>query len=107
MTSEAFIGQKPATTSTDVWSTVGVVCGAVGAAAAVWAYWMLLPGIVLGIAAVVLGIRARGRSSREAGSVAIALGIVALLLVPSVLAIVDGAEDWGRECTLRPSNPDC
>ena len=65
------------------------------------------PGIVFGIAAIVLGIRARRRSSREAGSVAIALGIVALLLVPSVLFIVDAAEDWGRDCALNPSNPDC
>lgn len=101
------ITQETTTASPTGWSTAGAVCGAVGATAAVWAYWMVLPGIVFGIAAVVLGVSARRRSTSGVGGVAIALGIVALLLVPSVLAIVDGAEDWGRECTLRPSNPDC
>lgn len=33
--------------------------------------------------------------------------VVALLLVPSVLAVVDDAEEWGRHCALHPTNPDC
>lgn len=95
------------TASRDGWSTAGVVLGALGVFAAVWAFWMVVPGIVFGIAAVALGIRARRRSAPEAGSVAIALGIAALLLVPSVLFMIDGAEDWGRDCALNPTNPDC
>ena len=104
---EVHVEETSATAHTDGWSMAGVVFGALGALAAVWAYWLLVPGILLSIAAIALGIRARRRSSREAGSVAIALGIVALLLVPSVLVIVDAAEDWGRGCALNPSNPDC
>jgi len=104
---ETRVEETSATAHGDGWSTAGVVFGALGALTAVWVYWLLLPGIVFGIAAIVLGIRARRRSSREAGSAAIALGIAALLLVPSVLVIVDAAEDWGRDCALNPSNPDC
>jgi hypothetical protein len=104
---ETRVEETSATAHTDGWTTAGVAFGALGALAAVWAYWMLVPGVVFGIAAIVLGVRTRRRSSREAGSVAIALGIVALLLVPSVLVIVDAAEDWGRGCALNPSNPDC
>lgn len=89
------------------WSTIGAVLGALGITAAVWAFWMILPGIVFGAAAIGFGIASRRRTSGSRGSVAIALGIVALLLVPSVLAVVDGAEDWGRDCALNPANPDC
>ncbi|NNE13018.1 MAG: hypothetical protein HKN41_12330 [Ilumatobacter sp.] len=91
-----------------LWARGGVALGALGAAAAVWAYWLVLPGIIFGVAALVLGVRGRRKAPQAAaGSVAIALGVVALLLVPSVWVVVDGAEDWGRECTLNPSNPDC
>lgn len=86
---------------------VGVVLGALGILGAVWAYWMIVPGVVFGLAAVVLGVRARRRAARETGGVAVVLGVVALLLVPSVPAVVDDAEDWGRHCALNPSNPDC
>lgn len=86
---------------------VAVGCGVLGCLTAVWTFWMIVPGIAFGAAAVVLGIRARKRGAGEAGSVAVALGVVALLLVPSVLVIVSAAEDWGRDCALDPSNPDC
>jgi len=107
-TSEAPVaaGSEPSA-RTSHWSTVGIALGALGIVAAVWAYWMVVPGIVFGIAAIVIGLRARRRVDREAGNVAIALGIVAVLLVPSVLVVVDVAEDWGRTCALTPSNPDC
>jgi len=36
-----------------------------------------------------------------------ALGIVSVLVVPSVLFVVADAEDWGRDCALNPTNPDC
>lgn len=91
----------------DTRAVIGVVCGALGIAAAVWAYWLVVPGAVLGLAAFALGVWSRRHGSREAGSVAVALGIVAVLLVPSVLVVVSGAEDWGRDCALHPSNPDC
>jgi Flp pilus assembly protein TadB len=84
------------------------VCGALGVLAAVWAYWLVVPGLVLGVVAVVLGWLARRDGERERGSVAIALGIVAVLLVPSVPAIADDAEQWGRDCALDPTHdPNC
>lgn len=87
---------------------IAVACGIVGVVAAVWAYWMILPGLILGAVAVVLGWRNRGNGNQEGGSVAIALGIAAILLVPSVLVIVDDAESWGRNCALDPtSDPNC
>ena len=64
-----------------------IASGAVGVIAAVWVYWLMVPGIVLGAIAIVLGVRGRRRGFREAGSIAVTLGIVAVLLVPSVLAI--------------------
>lgn len=88
-------------------AAIGLVLGAFGVLAAVWTFWLVVPGIVLGVAAIALGIHSRRRAPNEVSSVAIALGIVALMLVPSVLVVVDGAEDWGRECALNPSNPDC
>jgi len=86
---------------------VGVVLGALGILTAVWTYWMLIPGVACGIAAIVIGIRARRQTHSEAGSAAIALGIAALVLVPSVLVIVESAEEWGRECALNPTRPHC
>lgn len=87
--------------------TVAVVCGVLGVVGAVWAYWMVVPGIVLGLAAVVLGVRASRNGRAERGAVAVTLGVVALFLVPSVLFVADGAEEWGRDCALHPTNPDC
>jgi hypothetical protein len=40
-------------------------------------------------------------------TVAVTLGIVALLLVPSVLLIVDEAEDFARDCAIHPSGEGC
>ena len=87
---------------------VALACGILGVAAAVWAYWLILPGVILGAVAVVLGWLARRNGRREGGSAAIALGIAAILLVPSVLFIADGAESWGRDCALDPTHdPNC
>jgi hypothetical protein len=72
------------------------------------AYWMVLPGVVLGLAAVGLGVRSRRRGRSEAASVAIALGVVAILAVPAFLVTADSAEEWGRDCALDPSHdPNC
>ena len=87
---------------------IALACGILGVAAAVWAYWMILPGVILGTVAIVLGSLTRRNGSREGGTVAIALGIAAILLVPSVLFIADEAESWGRDCALNPTHdPNC
>ena len=87
---------------------IAPACGVLGVLAAVWVYWMILPGLILGAIAVVLGWRTRRNGASELGSVAMALGIVAIFLVPSVLFIADGAEDWGRDCALDPTHdPNC
>ena len=89
-------------------STIALACGVLGVVAAVWIYWLILPGVILGAVAVVLGGRTRRKEDSERGSVAMALGIVAILLVPSVLAVADSAEDWGRDCALDPTHdPHC
>jgi len=87
--------------------TVALACGVLAVLAAVWIYWLVLPGVIFGVAAVVLGWRARRHGGREVGSVALTLGIVAVLLVPTVNAIADDAEDWGRDCALQPAKSDC
>ena len=87
---------------------IALACGILGVAAAVWAYWMVLPGVILGAIAIVLGWLARRDGSREGGGIAIALGIAAILLVPSVLVIAYEAESWGRDCALNPTHdPNC
>ena len=87
---------------------VAVACGILGVVAAVWVYWMILPGVTLGAVAVVVGWRTRHDRSREGGSVAIALGIAAVVLVPSVLIIANEAESWGRDCAVDPTHdPNC
>ena len=88
-------------------SAIAVACGTLGVIAAVWVFWMIVPGVIFGVVAVVLGVRARRRGDREMGSVAVALGIAAVLLVPSVVLVASDAENWGRDCALNPTNPDC
>ena len=87
---------------------IALACGVLGVIAAVWAYWMILPGVILGAVAVLLGWRIRRKEGNQRGSVAIALGIVAILLVPSVLILTNEAENWGRDCALEPTHdPNC
>jgi hypothetical protein len=88
-------------------AALAAASGALGIGAAVWAYWLVVPCLVFGIIAVVLGAWSHRRGAREAGTVAVALGIAAVLLVPSVRFVVAEAEDWGRDCALNPTNPDC
>lgn len=88
--------------------SIALACGVLGVLAALWFYWLILPGVILGAVAVVLGWRTRRNGGKELGSVAMTLGIVAILLVPSVLLIADSAEDWGRDCALDPTHdPNC
>ena len=85
-----------------------IAAGVCGLAATFVMYWLVLPGVVLGAVAVVLGIKSRRAGWREAGSVAIALGVVAILAVPAFLVTADNAEDWGRDCALDPTHdPNC
>ena len=87
---------------------IALACGVLGVLAAVWVYWLILPGVILGAVAIVLGWRSRRNGGSERGSVAMTLGIVAIFLVPSALFIADGAEDWGRDCALDPTHdPHC
>lgn len=86
---------------------IAAACGVLGAVAAVWAYWLVVPGVVLGVTALALGASSWRQGAREIGASAMTLGVVAVLLVPSVLFVVSEAEDWGRDCALNPSNPDC
>lgn len=87
---------------------VALACAVLGVIAAVWVYWLVVPGVLLGALAVGLGWRDRRNGHSERGSVAVALGVVAILLVPSVLVTVDGAEDWARDCALDPTHdPNC
>ena len=87
---------------------IALAFGVLGVLAAVWVYWLILPGLIFGAVAIVLGWRSRLNGASERGSVAIALGIVAILLVPSTWAVADAAEDWGRDCALDPTrDPNC
>lgn len=82
--------------------------GVLGVVTAFVMYWMVLPGVVLGLAAVVLGLRTRREGRSVAASVAITLGVVAMLAVPAFLSTADSAEEWGRDCALDPSHdPNC
>ena len=95
------------TATSSVIPSLAVGCGALGVAGAVFTYWLLVPGVLLGVAAIVLGLLSRRAGKHAHGAAALSLGIAALLLVPSVLYIVDDAEAWGRDCALHPANPDC
>jgi hypothetical protein len=86
---------------------IALACGVLGVLTAVWIYWMVLPGVVFGLAAILLGWRAHRRDAGSMAAAALALGIVAVLLVPSVLVVANEAEDFGHDCALNPSNEDC
>ena len=89
-------------------SRIGVVLGGLAIVAATLTFWLIVPGALLGIAAIWVGLRDRKKGMQEVGTVAIALGAVALYLVPMTIFIADGAEEWGRNCALDPSSdPNC
>ena len=89
-------------------TAVALGCGVLALVGSVVVYWLVVPGVLLGAAAIVLGWRARRREHRELGSVAMTLGIVAVLLVPAIISVAADAEDWGRDCALDPeADPNC
>ena len=80
-----------------------VACGVLAVLGAVVTYWLVVPGLLFGLAAIVLGWRAR-HEHVQLGSVAMTLGVVAMLLVPAVIQVANEAEDWGRDCALHPES---
>jgi hypothetical protein len=96
---------------TDRRPMIALACGVVGVIAAFLMYWMVLPSVLLGIAAVVVGMRARkgdagSAKGRELAAAAIALGLVAILGTGGSYLNAEWAEDYGYDCALDPS-PDC
>lgn len=92
------------TTARDNMKGIALACGVLGVVSAFLMYWLIVPGVVFGVAAVVLGRLVRRRGFREVGSVAMTLGVVAILLVPAFLSTADNAEEWGRDCALHPES---
>lgn len=90
---------------------IALTCGVLAVLCAFFAYWMLIPSIGLGLAAIVIGMRSRGGDAlsvngREFAAAAIALGLVGILGTGGTFITSEWAEDWGRDCALNP-NPDC
>lgn len=82
--------------------------GVLGVLTAFVLYWLVLPGVILGLVAVVIGARSRRTVRSEIATIAMTLGVVAILAVPAFLATAESAEDWGRDCALDPSHdPNC
>ena len=48
-------------------SMIAFACGVLGVVAAVWVYWLILPGVILGAVAVVLGWRTHRKEGSEHG----------------------------------------
>ena len=76
------------------------------------AFWVIIPSVLLGLAAVVLGVMARRAQSnagraRDAALVAICLGAVAIIGTPWAVLIAMGSEDHGALCEREPSNEEC
>ncbi len=80
---------------------------ALGVVAVIVAYWIVVPSVVLGLVAVIVGVIARRRAvagarARDIATVAVCLGAVAMLFTPVLLMHTSAAEDWGRDCALHP-----
>ena len=72
-------------------------------------YWLVLPTVLLGAAAVVLGVLARRRGgvagrARDLATVAVCLGAAAIVFTPVVLQAASAGEEWGRDCALDPAH---
>ena len=93
--------------SADSLARWALVSAALGVVAVIIAYWLILPSVVLGLVAVIVGVIARRRAAhgaraRDIATVAVCLGAVAMLFTPVVLVHTSAAEDWGRDCALHP-----
>ena len=86
------------------------VCAACALAALGVLYWMWIPSIILGAAAIGLGVVARPRTSgsrRDLVVASIAVGAVALLFTPVLNIAADDGFEWGQHCAAQPSDPNC
>ncbi len=93
--------------SADSLALWALVISALGVVAVIVAYWLIVPAVVLGLVAVIVGVIARRRAApgsraRDFATVAVCLGAVAMLFTPVVLIHTSAAEDWGRDCALHP-----
>lgn len=84
-----------------------LIIALLGVAAVIVAYWLIVPPVVLGLIAVIIGVIARrrvapGARAHDFATVAVCLGAVAMLFTPVVLTHTSAAEDWGRDCALHP-----
>jgi TM2 domain-containing membrane protein YozV len=85
-----------------------VAAGVLGLASTFLMYWMIVPGVVLGLVAIGLGVKSLRQGQGAAAAVAVTLGVVGLLAIPAFLVAAEGAEDWGRDCALDPTHdPNC
>jgi hypothetical protein len=87
-----------------LWALASALLGVVGV---IVFYWLILPAVVLGVIAIILGVIARrrgppGARAHDMATVAVCLGAVAILFTPVVLMQTSAAEDWGRDCALHP-----
>lgn len=87
-----------------IWALISAL---LGVAAVIVAYWLVVPAVVLGLIAVILGVIARrrvapGARAHDFATVAVCLGAVAMLFTPVVLTHTSAAEVWGRDCALHP-----
>ncbi len=76
------------------------------------AFWLIVPVVVLGLAAIFLGLRGRKRAGadprgRELAFAGIALGIASIVLVPAMHIASEDGESFGRECAFKPTDPHC
>ena len=95
-------------TKRDTLGLAAIVCGVLGFAAVNLMYWMVVPGFVLGLAAALLGWKVLRQGRRELAAVAITMGVLTMILVPSFLQVASSNEDWGRDCALHPEHdPNC
>ena len=111
--SQDSVATPPKTASAaDTPTITAVSCGVLAVLAAWFAFWLVPIPIVLGIAALVLGLRVRARSGsnvarRELAIAAIVLGLVGILAGPAGFMIYSQGEDWGRHCVVDSSDPYC
>jgi uncharacterized membrane protein len=82
---------------------------ALGVVSVIVIYWAIVPAVLFGLVAVIVGLMARQRAdrggrARDIAMVAVCLGAVAMLFTPVVLMHTHAAEDWGRDCALRPEH---
>ena len=94
-------------TRADSLAVVALASAVLGLAALIAAYWLVVPSVVLGGAAVGMGLVARRRAgrgarAREIATVALTLGAVAVLFTPVTLMHTGDAERWGRDCAIHP-----